>query len=155
MPASLRVEVERGRWLGGWNQFQGGASDAARSEPRGKFAVHVRMIERVKKDVAKMKKSAPGERFVKQHERAKKSGLASGAGRVVCVGLAVVAIAIGVVLVFIPGPAFVFFLLAGALLASQWRLLAEWMDAAELKLRDVWSALRRKWRKRSPASRQK
>lgn len=113
------------------------------------------MIERVKRDVTKMKKSPPGERFVAQHERAKRNGLASGAGRVVCVGLAIVAIAIGVVLVFIPGPAFVFFLLAGALLASQWRRLAEWMDAAELKLREGWRALRRKWRKGFSASRRK
>lgn len=113
------------------------------------------MIEQVKQDVAKMKKSPPGERFVAQHERAKQNGLASGAGRVVCVALATVATAIGVVLVFIPGPAFVFFLLAGALLASQWRGLAEWMDAAELKLRKALRGLRRGWRKRFSASRRK
>ena len=38
---------------------------------------------------------------------------------------------------------------------SQWRLLAEWMDAGELKLREGWRQLRSWWRKHRPAARKK
>lgn len=105
------------------------------------------MITEVKKDLAKMKKDRPGERFADQHRRAKKEGLATGWGRAVCLGLSVVSMVIGIVLVFIPGPAFVFFLLSAVLLASQWRAMAEWMDRAEVKGRKLWKGCRGRWRR--------
>lgn len=103
------------------------------------------MIPEVKKDLKKMKTDRPGERFKKQHKRAKENGLATGWGRVVCVVLSFVSLAIGIVLVFIPGPAFVFFLLSGVMLASQWRWVADLLDRGEIKGRAIWKKLRTKW----------
>jgi hypothetical protein len=57
---------------------------------------------------------------------------------------ALLALAVGVVLVFIPGPAVVFFAVSAALLASQSRWLAAHLDGAEVRLRSLWDAWRHK-----------
>lgn len=110
------------------------------------------MLEGVKKNLARIKNSPPGTRFAEQHRRAKKNGLASGWGRAVCVTLSLVSLVIGVVLVFIPGPAILFFLVSAVLLASQWRSVAVLMDRAELKGRGMWKDTRNFWRKHRPSS---
>lgn len=60
---------------------------------------------------------------------------------------AVVAIAIGLVLAVIPGPAVLFFLVAGILLASEWLWVARLLDWLEVRLRRVAQAARRGWRR--------
>ena len=105
------------------------------------------MIAKVKKELKTMKADQPGKRFRNQHKRAKKSGFASGWMRVVCLVAAAVSFVIGVVLVFIPGPAFVFFLLTGALLASQWFAAAKALDRGEVKGWQWW----RRGKKKLPA----
>ena len=62
--------------------------------------------------------------------------------RISSIGLAVISTVIGVVLVFIPGPAFIFFMIAGALLASQWWALACLLDRTEIVLRRQWKRAR-------------
>jgi hypothetical protein len=62
--------------------------------------------------------------------------------------LALLALGVGVVLAFIPGPAVLFFAIAAALLASQSRWLAVHLDSAEVALRRLWDALRRKHARR-------
>ena len=52
-------------------------------------------------------------------------------------GAAVVSLAVGVVLAFVPGPAVVFFALTAALLAAQSAWLARRLDAAEIWVRHV------------------
>jgi len=58
-----------------------------------------------------------------------------------------VSLAIGVVLVFIPGPAILFFLIAGGLFAMQSLWVARALDWSELRIRAAISAIR-KWRSR-------
>ena len=61
---------------------------------------------------------------------------------------AAVSFAIGVVLVFIPGPAVVFFGLTCALLATQSRAVARLLDRTEVRARALWrSHLRRRQRR--------
>lgn len=90
-----------------------------------------------------LKRSRPGRRFRDRYE-ASRRGASRGTfvQRVVRVTLAAAAIAIGVVLVFMPGPAVLFFALAGALLASESRSVARFMDWCEMKLRAAGSRLR-------------
>lgn len=114
------------------------------------FAVTKLMTSHLKQELRRMKADRAGERFKHAHERARQHPITSGWGRVLCFALALVCVAIGVVLVFIPGPAFVFFILAGALIATQWWKMACWLDQAEVALRRLWTRLKNKW---SPASR--
>jgi hypothetical protein len=58
--------------------------------------------------------------------------------RIANVGLAVLSAAVGVIFVFIPGPAILFFFISGALLASESLWVARAMDWAEVKLRALW-----------------
>lgn len=57
---------------------------------------------------------------------------------------AAVSFAIGFVLMFIPGPAVVFYAVTLALLATQSAWVARWLDHCELKLRAVWRKHRRR-----------
>lgn len=91
-----------------------------------------------------MKTDRAGERFKHAHQRARRHPISSGWGRLLCFALALVSAAIGVVLVFIPGPAFVFFILTGALLATQWWKMACWLDQAEVAIRRSWARLKKK-----------
>jgi hypothetical protein len=61
-------------------------------------------------------------------------------------GVALVSIAVGVVLVFIPGPAVLFFAIAGAIFAMQSRRAARALDWTEVKIRGAARRLRRWWR---------
>ena len=61
--------------------------------------------------------------------------------------VAAFAIAVGVVLAFLPGPAVLFFLLAGGLLASEWLWVARFLDWLELRLRELGEFGRRIWRR--------
>lgn len=60
--------------------------------------------------------------------------------------VAALAAAIGLVLAFIPGPAVLFFLLAGALLASEWLWVARALDWLEVRLRRLARLGGRLWR---------
>jgi hypothetical protein len=87
----------------------------------------------------------PGRRFQDRYHanRNKRSGLLH---RVLHMVLALAAAAIGVVLVFIPGPAIVFFFIAGAFLASDWLWMARTLDWLEVHLRTWGKRLAKKWR---------
>jgi hypothetical protein len=67
--------------------------------------------------------------------------------------LAAVAAAIGFVLVFIPGPAVLFFLIAGALLAADWLPVARLLDWGEVRGRRGWHRAERLWKKLSRPAR--
>ena len=60
--------------------------------------------------------------------------------------IAIIAFAIGLVLIFIPGPAILFFLIAGGLLAAESRHVARFLDWSEVKLRHGLSWLWARWR---------
>lgn len=87
----------------------------------------------------------PGERFrarYHQHQRSKQRGLGPMILRFILAGLSA---AVGFVLVFIPGPAVLFFLIAGALLASDWLFVARLLDWGEVRIRRLWVRLKKFW----------
>jgi hypothetical protein len=95
------------------------------------------------KDLAlTMPKGRAGRRFQDRYVAARKSrndvrwtqrGL-----RIIRLVIALVAVAIAVVLMFIPGPAIVFYFIAGALLAAESLTIARLMDWLEVRLRALW-----------------
>lgn len=103
------------------------------------------MLTTVKTDLKKMKVDQPGHRFRNHYRRSAKDGGPSPWERVLFFGGALLSFGVGVVLIFIPGPAFVFFIISGALLASQLRPVAMLMDKSELAVRSAWAALAKKW----------
>ena len=87
----------------------------------------------------------PGERFrnrYHQHQQSKNRGLGGMILRFLLAGLALV---VGFILVFIPGPAVLFFLIAGALLASDWLPVARLLDWGEVHVRRIWARVRQIW----------
>lgn len=93
-----------------------------------------------------LRRSRPGHRFQDRYERAHQEQQRGGlAQRVVLVVLAIVFLGIAIVLSVMPGPAFVFFFLAGGLLASESRYVARFMDACEVFVRRVVDWAKQKW----------
>lgn len=93
-----------------------------------------------------LQRGTPGHRFRKHYDAAHRPGNElSVLHRILRFVIALVAVIVGIVLTFMPGPAVLFFALAGALLASESRWLAGALDLTELKLRDAarWSL--RRW----------
>src|SRR5687767_11804866 len=64
-------------------------------------------------------------------------------------GVAVASFLAGVVFIFIPGPAVLFFAFSGALLATQSSRVARALDVAELRGRKALDPIRARWRHRS------
>lgn len=93
-----------------------------------------------------LRHSPPGQRFQKSYDLGQREADRSTVvRRVIRLVLAAVALIIGVVLVFIPGPAFVFFAIAGALLATESRAVARVLDWIELRVRQALRWARRLW----------
>lgn len=93
----------------------------------------------------RLKRAPPGKRFQAFNERQQRR--ARGPIKALYLGGALVSLAVGVVLVFIPGPAFVFFILAGALLAAQSRWVARRLDGLEVMGRKTTTRVRAWWRR--------
>lgn len=112
------------------------------------------MISRWKQQWRALRESRPGERFEDRYRAAnrKRDGGSLG-GHIVRVGLAVALFAIGVVLVVIPGPAVLFFALAGALMATESLWVARALDWTELKVRAMLRFAGRWWQKSSAFAR--
>lgn len=104
-----------------------------------------RWKRRLSQGWAKIKASKPGERFREVYERQKLADQhRSAVLRWLRPLLALLSLAIGVVLAFIPGPAFVFFGISAALLATESLYVARALDRTELWLRAQRAKLRRK-----------
>ena len=94
-----------------------------------------------------LKRGRPGRRFQARYERARQKAHGSGFGkRIVLIAVAIVCLAIGVVLSVMPGPAVLFFFLAGGLLATESRFIARFMDWCEVQLRRAFAWAKRRWR---------
>jgi hypothetical protein len=108
------------------------------------------MVPELKARWKAFKQLPPGQRFETHYrdQRKTKNGRSPLRRALFLLG-AVLAFGIGVVLVFIPGPAVVFFALSGALLATQSLAIARAADRAELWLRAKNKAARRWWEHRS------
>jgi hypothetical protein len=98
-----------------------------------------------------LKKGRPGHRFQQRYEVAKKARHAKSGMhqvfRVFRMVLAVGAMAVGFVLMFIPGPAVIFYFIAGSLLASESKVVARLLDWAEVKARAVGKRAQNHWNK--------
>jgi hypothetical protein len=95
-----------------------------------------------------LRRGIPGRRFQDRYEAGHHTrNRRSIVGRVIRMVIAVAFVAIGVVLMFIPGPAILFFLIAGGLLAAESRRVARGLDWSEVKLRKLASWLKARWQK--------
>jgi|SRR5687768_2916654 len=107
-----------------------------------------RFGERLKQAWRELEKEQPGRRFTARRRRRQQvEQRQSRLRRMASLGLGLFCLAIGVVLVFIPGPAVVFFGLGPALLADHSMLVARGLDRAELQLRAAGRWLRSGWRR--------
>src|SRR5262245_55805591 len=106
------------------------------------------MFAKLEAKWSQLKHDRPGERFqnFRQSERDR-----PGWVHALYFGAAFVLLAIGVVLVFIPGPAVLFFALSGGLFATQSTWVARRLDATEVWARKQFTSIRRWWRRRGHA----
>ena len=106
------------------------------------------MFAKLKRYWAEVQRLEPGERFQTLYERHQKNSAGrSFLARAAAPIAAVVSLAIGVILVFIPGPAVLFFAMAAALLSIQSRTVARGCDYGEVRLRRLVAAMKR-WKQR-------
>jgi hypothetical protein len=95
-----------------------------------------------------LRRGRPGHRFQARYERARREESQCGPGqRIVFFILAFIFIAVGAVLVVIPGPAIPFFFIAGGLLATESRYIARLMDWIEVRARKIVAWARQRWRR--------
>jgi hypothetical protein len=100
-----------------------------------------------------LKHAKPGQRFEARYKSGQRASEAAGWGqqalRFLRLLVALGSIVVGIVLTVIPGPAILFFLIAGSLLSTESLFVARSLDWTEVKLRLGWSWGKRHWRKLS------
>src|SRR6266540_5529709 len=95
-----------------------------------------------------LKRGEPGRRFQDWHDEGRRRrDRQTVIARFVRLLLAIVCVGLGAILIFIPGPAVLFFMIAGAIVASESRLVAQQLDRAELMLRALQTWIVRCWRR--------
>lgn len=95
-----------------------------------------------------LKRGRPGHRFEDRYVALRRTkNRRTMIGRIARLVIAVASLAIGIVLMFIPGPAILFFLLAGGLLAAESRGVARGLDWSEVRIRRISKWLLMRWRK--------
>ena len=104
----------------------------------------------LKKQWQSLKRGQPGRRFRarydSRHLAKKDASIGFKFLRLARIIIALAAVVVGVVLVFIPGPAFLFFIFAGSLLAAESLTIARFLDWTEVKLRSGFTFCERQWR---------
>lgn len=104
------------------------------------------MLDRFKSQWHALKRSRPGHRFQERYERNRQSRNAPKlVWRVVRVLLSVVFIVLGILFMFIPGPAIVFYAVAGALLSTDSLPVAKALDWGEVRGRRLGRWIARRW----------
>ncbi len=113
------------------------------------------MLNSLKQHWIQLKRFPPGQRFCRRHDEQREAGRPARhiLHRALVWGLAVVLLLIGIVLMFMPGPAILFFLLAGAVMAEESRTVARFLDWLELRLRQVGRRFLHWWKTRSSGTR--
>lgn len=112
------------------------------------------MIGRLKEKWRKFRQGQPGRRFQERYERKRHANeKRSLYWKVLQVALALGLLLIGVVFVFIPGPAILFFAIGASMLATHSRRLARLLDWTEVKIREVWAWATGWWKRASTAAR--
>jgi hypothetical protein len=103
------------------------------------------MLTPLKQTLRRLRQHEPGERFAAFHrEQAHQPFWV----KALFFGLAFVSLAVGVVLAFIPGPAVLFFALAGALFSTQSGFVARTLDRGEVWGRRAFARFRASRRRR-------
>jgi hypothetical protein len=100
----------------------------------------------LKQSLVRLRQARPGERFQQWHDEQKRN--APPWTRPLFLVGAVVCLAIAIALTILPGPAVVFFPLAGALFASQSSVVARFLDRAEVRGRGALRWVRARFRGR-------
>lgn len=99
-----------------------------------------------KREWRAFRQSRPGERFQKRHEHSQEARKSqSWFVRVLKPAAAVVLVAGGIVLCFIPGPGLPLIVIGAGLLADESRTIARALDWTEVRLRRLWSVARQWW----------
>ena len=94
-----------------------------------------------------LKRGRPGSRFLDRYRRARHENHRHAARRVGLMLVGAVFLVLGIVFAVIPGPAIPFFFVAGALLATESRTIARFMDWSEVRLRQLAAWGKRLWRR--------
>lgn len=112
------------------------------------------MVNSLKRKWRVLKSGKPGERFQSAYDRARRDRKGSSPWiRIVSIVTAIIALAVGLALSVLPGPAFVFFGVGCVLLASESRHVARGLDWFELRCRRFGAWCGRRWKSLSPAGR--
>jgi hypothetical protein len=104
------------------------------------------MLDKLKAEWQELKRAPSGQRFVQCHERHQARD--APYLKPLLFFAAIFSFVVGVVLVFIPGPAILFFAISGALLAAESHAVASAFDKVETVLHRIWFAYRGRRRKR-------
>jgi Ni/Co efflux regulator RcnB len=105
-------------------------------------------LKRLEQDWREFKAYKPGRRFQERYRQHHASNAkASALRRIGSWLLVVVFTGIGIVLVFIPGPAVVFFFLAAGIVATQSAAAARALDSLEMASRRALKTASRLWRR--------
>jgi Flp pilus assembly protein TadB len=103
------------------------------------------MLARLKEHWSQFQRLEPGKRFQTHYRQHRQSEAGKSPIRRVLYAVAgVVALVVGVILMFIPGPAILFFLIAGGLFATQSLWVARALDWSELRTRAAVKAIRKR-----------
>jgi hypothetical protein len=107
---------------------------------------------RIRDHWRELKRGRPGRRFRDRYAQARRAEPPCGlVQRLTTLATALLLVVVGLFFAVFPGPAFPFFILAGALLATQSKTVARWMDALEVRARRLLTWLKRRWRRRRHA----
>jgi hypothetical protein len=108
------------------------------------------MLEQLQQESARFKRSPAGHRFRNHYGRAKvtqENNGTLGHGRFMRTILAILSFIVGVVFSILPVlPGFVFFFISAGLLATDSYRAAQFMDWGEVKLREIFHRMKRRWR---------
>ncbi|MCB0879755.1 MAG: hypothetical protein KDC46_12355 [Thermoleophilia bacterium] len=106
-------------------------------------------LERIRRELRRIRAHLPGERFERTHERHR---INNHAVRVTVIAVGCGVMVIAAVTFWVPGPNFVIVLAGLALVAGQWRFVARMLDRGEVAARrwheQTWEPMPR-WRRRS------
>lgn len=105
------------------------------------------MVQALKKQWKAFKREEPGSRFKERYEREQRAERRSGWARIARFVVAIAALAVALLLSVMPGPAILFFFIAGTLLASESLVAARMLDWLEVKLRKFIFLSSRMWRR--------
>lgn len=112
------------------------------------------MLERLQALWREFTRGTPGRRFQERFERShRRSRRTRWTTRIIRVILAALAIAVGLVLAVLPGPAVLFFLAAGMLLAAEWLWVAKFLDWLEVRVRRLGRFALKAWHQLSSPAR--